>query len=237
MIAVITGASQGIGFETARYLGRVSGMKVYALSRNRERLDQLVREHGAEIHGSKIIPVSFDLDQFLQYPGMIDELLNQISGHVDIVINNAGQLVNKPFEELGLKEWEQIYRINVFAPAMMVKSMLPFLGKKGPSHVVNISSMGGYQGSMKFAGLSAYSSSKAALACLTECLGLEYKDSDVVFNCLALGSVQTEMLAEAFPGYVADMSAARMAEYIGEFALKGHRYFRGKIIPVSSSTP
>ena len=237
MVAIITGASRGIGYETARYLSRSSGMQVYALSRNREGLEQLARDQVEGVSGSVIIPVVFDLEQFLEEPVLIDDLIRQVPGHVDIVINNAGYLVNRPFEELDLKEWERIYRTNVFAPAMLVKHLLPVLGKAGTSHVVNISSMGGYQGSVKFAGLSAYSSSKAALACLTECLGLEYRETDIVFNCLALGSVQTEMLAEAFPGYQAEMSAARMAEYIGEFALTGHRYFRGKIIPVSSGTP
>ena len=97
--------------------------------------------------------------------------------------------------------------------------------------------MGGFQGSAKFAGLSAYSSSKAAVVGLTECLAEELKDKDIFVNCLAIGAVQTEMLSEAFPGYEAPVSPKQMAEYIFDFAIKGSQFYNGKILPVSSSTP
>jgi NAD(P)-dependent dehydrogenase (short-subunit alcohol dehydrogenase family) len=97
--------------------------------------------------------------------------------------------------------------------------------------------MGGVQGSAKFAGLSAYSSSKAALCTLTECLAEELKLENISVNCLALGAVQTEMLSKAFPGYRAPLSASEMAEFIVQFARSGHYYFNGKILPVSSTTP
>jgi len=112
---------------------------------------------------------------------------------------------------------------------------LPYLPKG--SHVVTISSMGGVQGTMKFAGLSAYSSSKGAVITLSELLSEEYKDRGIAFNVLALGSVQTEMLAEAFPGYQAPVSAAEMATYIFDFTLTGHKFYNGKVLPVSSTTP
>jgi NAD(P)-dependent dehydrogenase (short-subunit alcohol dehydrogenase family) len=111
------------------------------------------------------------------------------------------------------------------------------MGKKNKAHIVNISSMGGFQGTSKFPGLSAYSSSKAALSGLTECLAEELKDKNIAVNCLAIGAVQTEMLAKAFPGYKAPLSAKQMAEFICNFSLTGHLYFNGKIIPVSSTTP
>jgi NAD(P)-dependent dehydrogenase (short-subunit alcohol dehydrogenase family) len=97
--------------------------------------------------------------------------------------------------------------------------------------------MGGFQGSAKFKGLSAYSSSKSALAGLTECLAEELKEKNIAVNCLAIGAVQTEMLNKAFPGYQAPLKANEMAAFISEFAVNGHKYFNGKIIPVSSSTP
>jgi NAD(P)-dependent dehydrogenase (short-subunit alcohol dehydrogenase family) len=105
------------------------------------------------------------------------------------------------------------------------------------THIVNISSIGGFQGSVKFPGLSAYSSSKAALVCLTECLAEEFKDKNIAFNCLALGAVQTDMLNEAFPGYKAPVSASSMASFVTDFVLKAHHFMNGKIIPVSLSTP
>ena len=121
--------------------------------------------------------------------------------HVEILINNAGTLLNKPFADTTFEDFQQVYSTNVFGVAELTRRMIPFMPKKG--HVVTISSMGGVQGSVKFPGLSAYSSSKGAVITLTELLAEEYKESGPSFNVLALGAVQTEMLAEAFPGYEA----------------------------------
>ena len=157
--------------------------------------------------------------------------------HIDFIIHNAGSLVNKPFESITFDELQKVYQVNVFAPYYLTQQLLSVLGKEQKSHVVNISSMGGFQGSAKFAGLSAYSSSKAAVVGLTECLAEELKDKDIFVNCLAIGAVQTEMLSEAFPGYEAPVSPKQMAEYIFDFAIKGSQFYNGKILPVSSSTP
>ncbi|MBL7933330.1 MAG: SDR family oxidoreductase, partial [Bacteroidia bacterium] len=134
-------------------------------------------------------------------------------------------------------ELTSVYQTNVFAPFILTQKLVPLMGRKSKAHIVNISSMGGVQGSSKFPGLSAYSSSKTALCGLTECLAEELKTNNISVNCLAIGSVQTEMLAKAFPGYKAPLSAKQMAEFISDFALNGHKYFNGKIIPVSSTTP
>jgi short-subunit dehydrogenase len=154
---------------------------------------------------------------------------------VDILINNAGKLINKPFQELSPANFLEVYKVNVFAVAELTRQLLPFFSKG--SHIVNISSIGGVQGSVKFPGLAVYSSSKGALLTLTELLAEEYKEQQIAFNALALGAVQTEMLAEAFPGYKASVSANEMADYICNFALNGHKYYNGKILQVSSTTP
>ena len=154
---------------------------------------------------------------------------------IDVLINNAGSLINKPFLEISSSDFEAVFKVNVFAVASLTRLMLPMMNAKG--HVLNITSMGGVQGSAKFPGLSAYSSSKGALVILTELLAEEFKDSGPSFNALALGAVQTEMLEEAFPGYKAPVSAVQMAEYIIDFALKGHQFYNGKVLPISSSTP
>jgi short-subunit dehydrogenase len=157
--------------------------------------------------------------------------------HIDILINNAGDLINKPFRDTSLEEIERIFRINVFAPSLLIRELLPLMGKQDTTHVVNIGSMGGYQGSVKFPGLSIYSASKAALACLSECLNEEFKEGGIAFNCLALGSVQTEMLEEAFPGYKAKLQPEEMAAFISNFALTAHRQMRGKVVPVALGNP
>jgi 3-oxoacyl-[acyl-carrier protein] reductase len=157
--------------------------------------------------------------------------------NIDCIIHNAGSIINKPFEQITLSELEKVYRVNVFAPYYITQQLVALMGKQQKGHVINISSMGGFQGSAKFAGLSAYSSSKAAMVGLTECLAEELKDKNIAVNCLALGAVQTEMLEEAFPGYQAPIKPLEMAAYIYDFATKGHLYYNGKILPVSSSTP
>lgn len=222
---IITGTSRGIGFELAQLFAK-NNCNVLALSRNSEPLNKLALKN--------ISTISVDLSDEADLQ-KVTSFISENWKSVDILINNAGKLINKPFEELSSKDFMEVYQVNVFAVAELTKQLLPYF-KKG-SHVVNISSIGGVQGSMKFPGLAAYSSSKGALLTLTEMLAEEYKEQGISFNALALGAVQTEMLNEAFPGYKAPVSAIEMAEYIYNFALNGNKFYNGKILEVSSSTP
>ncbi|OBQ56058.1 SDR family oxidoreductase [Tamlana sp. s12] len=222
---IITGTSRGIGFELVQLFAK-QGHQVLALSRNDKPIQDL--------NLSNVTCFSFDLADETAYLG-IEEFIKENWTQVDVLINNAGALLNKPFSEISMKDFENIYRTNVFGVAELTRVVLPFMVKQ--SHVVTISSMGGVQGSMKFPGLAAYSSSKAAVITLTELLAEEYKESGISFNVLALGAVQTEMLEEAFPGYQAPITALEMAEYIFDFALNGNKYYNGKMLQVSNSTP
>lgn len=222
---VITGTSRGIGFELAQQYAN-EGHKVLALSRNTKPLDI--------VNHKNITTISVDLSSEKDINKAIDFVKTKWN-QVDILINNAGKLVNKPFEQLTTQDFEEVYKVNVFAVAALTKKLLPFMNKG--SHVVTVSSMGGIQGSMKFPGLAAYSSAKGAVITLSELLAEEYKEQQIAFNVLALGAVQTEMLEEAFPGYVAPLSAKEMADYIFDFALNGNKYYNGKVLQVSSSTP
>ena len=220
---LVTGASRGVGFEICKQAA-ANGHTVIALSRNISPLKGIPNIH----------PFSVDLCNELEVVDFVKEISSSFKS-IDVLINNAGSLINKPFLEISSSDFEAVFKVNVFAVASLTRLMLPMMNAKG--HVLNITSMGGVQGSAKFPGLSAYSSSKGALVILTELLAEEFKDSGPSFNALALGAVQTEMLEEAFPGYKAPVSAVQMAEYIIDFALKGHQFYNGKVLPISSSTP
>ncbi|MEM6718018.1 MAG: SDR family oxidoreductase [Bacteroidota bacterium] len=222
---IITGTSRGIGFELVHLFAN-AGYNVLALSRNEKPISNLTYDN--------ITSFAFDLSKPEDY-GRVTDFVKENWSQVDILIHNAGSILNRPFAETTLEDFQWIYGVNVFGVAELSRVLLPFMVKG--SHVVTISSMGGIQGSVKFPGLSAYSSSKGAVITLIELLAEEYKEQGIAFNALALGAVQTEMLAEAFPGYQAPLSALEMAEYVYDFSLNGNKYYNGKIMQVSSSTP
>ena len=214
MNVIITGASRGIGFELTKLFSH-KGSSVLAISRNTSSLEKLELDN--------IIPLQFDLQEISQWKS------------VDIIINNAGSLINKPFQQISDQELNSIYQVNVFSPFRLIRDMMPHLSDD--AHIVNISSMGGIQGSAKFPGLSAYSSSKGALTILTECLAQEFSQTNIRFNALALGAVQTQMLKEAFPDFHAQTTSDQMANYIYRFAVLDKELYNGKVLPVSFSTP
>lgn len=238
MNIVITGASRGIGYYTALRFSANTLNKVFALSRNKEGLAKLVQESG-----ERIIPLVCDIADGASVKRSVKEISEQCSS-VEILINNAGLLVKKSIEELAMEDWMEVYGVNVFGVFMLTKELLPLLkkgklgtGTRSGSHVVNISSMGGVQGSMKFDGLTVYSSSKGALITMTECMSQELKDTGVRMNCIALGSVDTEMFNLAFPGMKAGGEVKQVSDWIYRFSEEGWRFFNGKTLPLSTATP
>lgn len=221
---IVTGTSRGIGYELALQFAN-AGHQVLAISR---KIPQTLLEH------QNVTCLSVDLADETALEE-VNSFLSSTWKKVDAVVHNAGALLLKPFAETTQADFESIYKVNVFAVANLTRICLPYL-QKG-SHVVTISSIGGVRGSLKFAGLAAYSSSKGAVITLSELLAEEYKEQGISFNVLALGSVQTEMLNEAFPGYQAPISAEGMATYIYDFTLNGNKYFNGKVLEVSSTNP
>lgn len=227
MNIIVSGASRGIGRAVALCLAE-RGHNVLALARNKAALESLAEENRL------IRVISIDLLNVDQLKAELTEVLKEW-GHVDGLLNNAGQLINKPFSETTAEEFLSLYKANVISALNLSQLCLPYL-REG-SHIVNISSMGGVQGSSKFPGLSAYSTSKGAISILTECMAEELKGKSIAVNALALGAVQTDMLAKAFPGFDAPLSASEMAEYIAHFLMEGQRFYNGKVLPVSINTP
>ncbi len=222
---IVTGTSRGIGLEIVKQLAK-QGHQVLALSRNEKPC--------MDLNFDNVTAFSFDLASETDLKKVQDWVKAEWQT-VDVLIHNAGALVNKPFADLTTADFKHVYEVNVFGVAQLTQTILPYL--KGDSHVVTISSMGGVQGSAKFPGLAAYSSSKGAVITLSELLAEEYKEQGIAFNVLALGAVQTEMLEEAFPGYKAPLQPYEMASYIINFALTAHKFYNGKVLQVSASTP
>lgn len=219
---IVTGGSRGIGLATIKRLLN-KGHKVINVSRRRP-------------------PVLQEYEHFTHLPtdlNTIDEefLKSEFSKFqkIDILLNNAGMLLNRPFLDITPDELIKVYQTNVFSVFRLIQIAFEYLSPD--AHIVNISSIGGINGTQKFPGLSAYSSSKGALTILTECLQAEFSDSGISINGLAFGAVQTEMLEEAFPGYKAPITADQISEFVCWFLLNGHLFFKGKILPVSMSNP
>jgi NAD(P)-dependent dehydrogenase (short-subunit alcohol dehydrogenase family) len=226
MKIVVSGASRGLGNALVKNLLSL-GHEVFAFARHADHISKINSGKG------KLYFMAFDLTEkdFTPLTKAISEKLQT----VDALVNNAGFLVNKPFVEMEDKDFDKTFDVNVKAPFKLIRELFPLFSKG--SHILNISSAGGFQGSVKFQGLSLYSASKGALAILTESLAQEFSKEAIKVNALALGSAQTEMLAQAFPNYKAPLTADEMAEFIAYFTVNGHRFFNGKVLPVSLSTP
>jgi len=231
---IITGASSGIGFEAVLDLTANKENKVIALARSADKLRKHEIASSLNHDGGTLYPAQFDI-VFDNYPESLVPFIQSKFDKVDILINNAGALINKPFMETSMEDVAQMFQSNLLGHIQMIQNIVPMM--KDAGHIVNISSMGGFQGSAKFPGLSAYSASKGALGILTECLAEELKDKNIKVNCLALGSSQTEMFEAAFPGVEAGTLAFEMGRYVAEFAQNGHKYYNGKILPVANTTP
>lgn len=225
---LITGASRGIGFETAKYLAE-NHCTVTAIARSEEKLAELKKTNPRNIY-----PLVMDITAE-NAGSIVQEHLKEVNKKIDGLINNAGLLVNKPFQKLSRDDWYRQMEVNLFAPVFLIKELFSSFNKG--AHIVNIGSMGGFQTSSKFPGLTGYSVAKGALSILTECVSTEYAEHKISCNCLCLGAVQTEMLNQAFPGIEAPVEPDEMGKYIGNFTLEAHKFYNGKILPVSLMDP
>ena len=219
---VVTGTSSGIGHQICIQAAKMN-FHVISVSRNIEPLKDIV---GIE---------SFAID--ITNKDSVDEFIANLKSRkikIDILINNAGYLVSELFGDTTYDSFKKTFDVNVFGLAEITRSLIPIINSDG--HVINISSIGGVNGSKKFPGLSVYSSSKAAVIALTEVLAEEHQNGPS-FNVLALGAVQTKMLKEAFPDYNVETKPEEMAKYILDFAINGNKLFNGKLISVSNSNP
>ncbi|MFN8436247.1 MAG: SDR family oxidoreductase [Cytophagales bacterium] len=229
MNIIVTGASGGIGFELVKALCFNTEHYVIAIVRNISNIDTEYRHH------PRISWIEQDLNA--DSYDVVSQFLEKQNIGIDILINNAGYLFKSEFKNIDVDKWENSFKINVISAALITQIALPYLLKSSTKHIVNISSMSGVSGAVKFPNMTAYAASKAALIGLTEALAVELEPMRVTVNCLALGAVQTHMLQEAFPDYTGGILASEAATFIADFAQNGYKYFNGKTIPVSKSTP
>ena len=232
---LITGCSKGIGFEIVKTFAKNSSINIIGVARNDIGLAKLNQECKEINNNFNLKTISIDVSNIDAIDKIVELIKVHFNATLDGLIHNAGTLVNKPFTEITNQELEDSFRVNCFSPFILTQKLFPYFSTS--AHILSISSMGGVQGTQKFPGLSAYSTSKATLITFTECLAEEFKMTDLSFNCLALGAVKTEMLSKAFPGYNPPLSAKEMGDFIADFLLTGHKYFNGKVIPVSLTTP
>lgn len=225
---LITGASRGIGYQIATSLAQ-KNHNVIAVARSKKELKKLQNTFPDNVEFFRA-----DLTSKQQLDELTKYLSESISG-INILINNAGALINKPFMDLSEHDWQHMLNVNLISVINLVKSAVPLLNRE--SHIVNISSMGGFQGSDKFPGLTAYSVAKGAVSILSECLAVELSEQEISVNALCLGSVQTEMFEAAFPGFQAHVSPEEMGTYIADFALNGSTFYNGKVLPVALRDP
>ena len=229
MNIIIIGGTRGIGKEVVLHLAQDISNQILVTGRNEKVLNSLSARF------KNIRTLALDLSVIDRQIEMLTDKVFSHFKRVDILINMAGFLVAKEFVDISNSDARLMMETNFFGPATVIRIIKPLMSTG--SHIVNISSMGGFQGSSKYRGLSFYSASKAAIACLSESLAAEFRDAGISVNCLALGAVQTEMFKEAFPGYKAPVEVGEMAEYISDFAMRGHKFFNGKIIPVAVNNP
>ena len=231
MNIIISGGSRGIGREMALYLAGNRDNHILVTGRNENALKEILN---SDPEGN-ISYLCMDLSNIEEN---VQQVKNDIFNHfsrLDILINNAGVVIVKDFKDISGRDARAMMDVNFFGPATLIRILLPLFARG--AHIVNIASMGGFQGARKYRGLSYYSASRAALACLTECLATELSETGISVNCLALGAVQTEMFESAFPGHKAPVQPGEMARYIADFAVNGGKFYNGKILPVAINDP
>lgn len=226
---LVTGVSSGIGEELCKSILE-ENIENFVIGLSRNQPDSSIIDKYR--NRFKFFSVDFNLPQSIEQ--IFTDTFFQHLTCIDFVVCNAGSLINKPFSEISLIELQSIYNVNVFSQFLIIQKCIPFLAKSQYASIVTIGSVGGITQSKKFPGLTAYSSSKGALSILTECLAEEFEGSNISFNCLALGSVNTKMLRQAFPDYVSKTNTNEIAAFIFDFLTSRKKLFNGKTINVST---
>lgn len=227
-VAIVTGASSGIGRATAELIAERGG-RVAAFARSARQLDEL-----ASRFSGRIIAVPGDLTDTIA----IEDLVRRTEGELgpcDILVNNAGAIAPAPVETMTLESWDHHFEVNVRATFRLCRLVAPGMIRRGRGWIVNVSSISGVPGPQKFPGFTAYAASKAAVISFTEAYAVELRDTGVRVNCVSPGSVDTPMLRAANPSLQPDMTSEEVAEVIAFLASDRSRPIQGQNVHVFSS--
>jgi len=185
---VITGATRGIGRAIAGRLAE-AGMRVGVLGRDGEALEQLARALAPAVQATAVCDLA-DLDSI---PAAVHRLGADL-GDIHALVNNAGVFLERPLAEIGTAEWERALRINLGAPFVLCRELIPRLiasGGGGGGRIVNIASTAGSQG---YLNQSAYCASKHGLLGLSRALAIEMKPHGIHVSCVSPGGVHTDFI-------------------------------------------
>jgi len=187
--ALVTGATEGIGRATAFALGR-AGYRVGVCARTEPKVRQLLedlRRDGIEAAGT-----TADVGVADQVARMVAEVTRAI-GEIEVLVNNAGILISRPFEELTLEEWDATMNTNVRSLYLVTRAVLPPMRNRKQGSIVNVASLAGRNG---FAGGTAYTASKHAVLGFSRSLMLELRKDNIRVIAICPGSVDTTLLRD-----------------------------------------
>jgi NAD(P)-dependent dehydrogenase (short-subunit alcohol dehydrogenase family) len=227
-VAIVTGASAGIGRRAAEMLA-ARGARVAIFARSGEKL-----EHVAAPFGSAMLAVQGDVAELADIERLFADTESRF-GHCDILVNNAGMIDVAPLIDTTLEQWRRMFAVNVEGVYLACRRALPSMIERRSGSIVNVSSISGVIGPEKFPGWVSYCASKGAVISLTEALAVEVKEHDVRVNAVSPGSVDTRMWAEASGGAPASMTADEVAETILFLASPRSRPMNGQNLNVYSS--
>jgi NAD(P)-dependent dehydrogenase (short-subunit alcohol dehydrogenase family) len=182
--AAVTGASKGIGRAVALKLSH-EGFRVIAIARDTAALGTLAKE------ASNVTPLEADLADAGAVAKVADQLAAQA---VDVLVNNAGIAMSAPIHKTSDADYARVMAINLTAPFMLCRSVLPVMAKRGSGRIINIASTAALKG---FKYTSVYCASKHALLGLTRALALEWAVKGVTVNAVCPGWTDTEMFARS----------------------------------------
>jgi NAD(P)-dependent dehydrogenase (short-subunit alcohol dehydrogenase family) len=224
-VAIVTGGSSGIGRRTAELLAE-RGARVAILARTAEKL--------REVADGRLLAVAGDASNEADIERLFAETEARF-GPCELLVTSAGMIDPRPLIETDPASWERMFAVNVHAVYLAARRALPSMLAAGRGAIVNVASISGVPGPVKFPGFVSYAASKGAVISLTEALAVEVKAHGVRVNAVSPGSVDTPMWAAASGGAPADMTTTEVAETILFLLSDRSRAINGQNVHVFSS--